>query len=415
MSNSATTRHQLSLDLGLAAGLLGALLAVFVVDYVIAAMSPAVLDLVFILDEGTELVESADAITRNWEAIVESFSKADAHVRVAIIPCPPDSTQIPRIAFTSDLKEFRHQLTRTETRPPNGYDPWRKTDCLDALEEAGRLEYRKEAARYVFLSTNTLHEDRNRLDRIAQIYETDGLKPIIQAHTADQKFYRPLYRHGGQFITLEGENRTEPQDASTKKKSDSDKVVEALGLAAMAKKPKDGAEPATLAGVKVEGKIALICDISGSMGLDFPPLVRELREKFPHDTPLILINGCHFDSPSGVTERPQPLGQRIIHGVDFIGDQHVYESRSTTEAILMAARVLRRDTVMFNNDLQDGGTEAAIRGFLETFQRSPFALSGRSLNCDAPQVLKDFIGLSGGEFKVDPISRTIGPAQNWVP
>ena len=71
---------------------------------------------------------------------------------------------------------------------------------------------------------------------------------------------------------------------------------------------------------------------------------------------------------------------------------------------------LGRRTVMFNNDLQDGGSERAIDAFEELYETHPFTLSGRSLNCDAPFRLKRFIKKSGGEFRVDPISRRIMPA-----
>ncbi len=68
---------------------------------------------------------------------------------------------------------------------------------------------------------------------------------------------------------------------------------------------------------------------------------------------------------------------------------------------------------MFNNDLQDGGSTKAIEAFEALWEKCPFTLSGRSLNCDAPQILKDFIQKTGGDFKVDPINRTVQPARSW--
>jgi hypothetical protein len=70
---------------------------------------------------------------------------------------------------------------------------------------------------------------------------------------------------------------------------------------------------------------------------------------------------------------------------------------------------------MFNNDLQDSGSKSAIAAFDTLWQQRNFTLAGRSLNCDAPEVLKEFIKKSGGDFKVDPISRVVQPARPWRP
>ncbi|MCA9124126.1 MAG: DUF4339 domain-containing protein [Planctomycetaceae bacterium] len=175
----------------------------------------------------------------------------------------------------------------------------------------------------------------------------------------------------------------------------------------------------TIGGVKVKGTIALVCDVSGSMAGDFPALVRELRRKFPRNTPLILIPGCNFAPPSPVAAEPQKLietGMSMPYvGAEFVNDQHVYYGVNTTEAVIFAVEKLHRRTVVFNNDLQDGGSESAIDAFEELRKRRPFTLSGRSLNCEAPPQLLKFIKASGGDFKVDTIGRTRMPAVQWYP
>lgn len=169
-------------------------------------------------------------------------------------------------------------------------------------------------------------------------------------------------------------------------------------------------------GVRVRGKIALVCDVSGSMAADFPILVRELREKFPKDTPLIIVPGCSFPPPNPGAQPPQKLvGQMPYMGNEFADDPHAYTCNSTTDAIIFAVEVLKRNTVMFNNDLQDGGSESAIDALEELRKKKKFALSGRSLNCDAPPRLLEFIKSSKGDFKVDPLSRTKSPAVAWYP
>ncbi len=169
-------------------------------------------------------------------------------------------------------------------------------------------------------------------------------------------------------------------------------------------------------GVKVKGKIALVCDVSGSMGTDFPILVRELRKKFPKDTPLIIVNGCHFAPPTPGGQPPQKLmGPMPYMGNEFANDPNAYTANNTTDAIIFAVEELRRNTVMFNNDLQDSGSESAIDAFEELWKEKKFTLSGRSLNCDAPPRLLEFIKKSKGEFKLDPLTRTKSPAQAWSP
>jgi GYF domain 2 len=176
-----------------------------------------------------------------------------------------------------------------------------------------------------------------------------------------------------------------------------------------------------LAGVKVKGSIALICDISGSMSQDFPPLVKELRQKFPKSTPLVLVEGCDFRPANPNAQPPQkitggyfpvmlPLGTEYL-----LDDPHVFLADSTTDAIIYAVKMWKRRTVMFNNDLQDGGSERSIYDFEVLRKKFKFTLSGRSLNCDAPVRLRQFINKSGGEFKVDTIGRTKMQAVQWAP
>jgi hypothetical protein len=126
------------------------------------------------------------------------------------------------------------------------------------------------------------------------------------------------------------------------------------------------------------------------------------------------------EAPAGLAGRfprgfPGYLGGTQVLGVDFEGDQHVYNASSTTDAIIFAVKELGRETVMFNSDLQDGGSLRAVEAFEELHLKRKFVLSGRSLNCDAPVPLAGFIKVSGGEFKLDPIGRTPQPAVQWQP
>jgi len=176
-----------------------------------------------------------------------------------------------------------------------------------------------------------------------------------------------------------------------------------------------GLTQSTMAGVKVYGSIALVCDVSGSMRGDLPSLIKELRSNFPHDTPLIFVHGCSFNRPMNQT--PTKGYYNYSNNLDLMGlvnDPHVYTSSNTTDAIIFAARELKRDTVMFNNDLQDSGTEEAIYAMEKVHKEFPFRLSGRSLERDAPDCLLEFIKRTGGDFVVDPIYRNKQPAMRWA-
>lgn len=178
-----------------------------------------------------------------------------------------------------------------------------------------------------------------------------------------------------------------------------------------------GSDVRDFLGVRVKGKIALVCDISGSMTSDFPILVRQLREKFPKDTPLILVEGCHF-GPAGSAPPPQKSNGPIPYmntGQPLENDPHTYYCSNTTDAIIFAVEELNRNTVMFNSDLQDGGSQKAIDDLERVRKKRKFVLSGRSLNCDAPERLLAFIKSSGGDFKVDTLTRTKMPAVPWGP
>lgn len=168
-------------------------------------------------------------------------------------------------------------------------------------------------------------------------------------------------------------------------------------------------------GVKVKGSIALVCDVSGSMSADFPILYRELRRSFPRSTPLIMVPGCHFGPPSPSAPAPQKGAAGYLTAPGIERDPHVYLASNTTDAIIYAVEKLRRRTVMFNNDLQDGGSMEAIEALNSLRRKRRFTLSGRSLNCNAPECLLKFIRRSGGDFKVDTISRAAAPARPWGP
>ena len=176
-----------------------------------------------------------------------------------------------------------------------------------------------------------------------------------------------------------------------------------------------GEEVREFLGVKVKGAIALVCDVSGSMHVDFPVLYQELRKKFRPSTPLILVNGCNFGPPNSAAPPPRKgIAGSFVPFTELARDPEVYVADNTTDAIIFAVKKLRRRTVMFNSDLQDGGSKSAIEAFKKLRRRVKFSLSGRSLNCDAPKCLLDFIKVSGGDFNVDTINRTKLPAIPWT-
>jgi len=393
-------------DIGLPVALFMALGVVFAIDAMIVAPKKP-LDVVFILDEGAGLAESAGDIKSNWiktsKQLAEGFD-----CRFAVVPGHAGSEQIPRIEFTADVEEFEKQLTAAEYSPSHPRNLWPDTDCLRILENLLPLKTREDAIPFVFLTTNSRVTDKDQLARIAAAYKKRGIRLMIQGNESDHDFYQPLYQNGGQYHSLAGKNMSQNTTAVDDKASQAVGTMLGSSRATSAKMP--GAEQ-LFAGVKVKGSLALVCDISGSMSRDFPPLIEELRAKFPPNTPLILVTGCSFYPPRNDPQVRDFSGTQS--GVDFSNDRYVYRCNSTTDAIVVAVTKFRRDTVMFNNDLQDGGSARALEALEELLEQRRFTLSGRSLNCDAPDPLKNFIEKSGGEFNLAVINRTPRPAVRW--
>ena len=331
-------------DIGLPIALVVVLVVVTVVDIATTEVYKPVIDVVFIMDEGAGFAESASQMKVNWGKVARSLTEQESDCRFAVLPCHENSEQIPRIALTSSVKKLKRRLRETVPESGELANEWPETDCLQGLEDVLDFKFREGAIPIVILATNSMLEDDDRLSKIAKKYKKRGITVMIQAHESEQDFFRPLYKNGGQFFTLAGENKTEPSEAKDDEEDQGNKAAAKVGslLSGGSNPGADGGPKVEklIAGVKVKGRIALICDISGSMG---------------------------------------------------------------------------RDTVMFNNDLQDGGSQKAIQAFETLWKRRAFTLSGRSLNCDAPNVLKGFIKKSGGDFKVDPIARTVLPARVWGP
>ncbi len=262
MRESAQPRRFLALDFGLPLGLFLAVIAVFAVDFVIGGAGGQTLDVVFMFDEAAGLSEFAGDMKTNWLTIANSLNTQGHDCRFAVIPCQPNSTQIPTIPWTAKTADLERKLTGTMSDSGQPYDPWPDTDFLQAVEDALKLDFRNDAVPMLFLTTNSIVEDEDRLLRLAQQCSDGGIKAIIQANPKDQDRFLPLYKHGGRFYSLTGENRTVETEIETQDESvNFGSLIASVGDGG----GDDLADVKLLVGVKVRGKIALVCDISGSM------------------------------------------------------------------------------------------------------------------------------------------------------
>jgi hypothetical protein len=311
-------RRQLALDVLVPTGLLLALWGVVALDNPLPVANSATvadkvrMDIVFILDEGVGLAESAEAIKQGWLKTAESFTGQNIDCRFAVIPCHPDSQQVPRIGWTTDVAKLKRELTKATSDLKTSADAWPVTDSLHALDEVLKLDFREHATARVYLATNKPVEDLDRLQQIAGKLEDRKIATIIQANSSDEDRFHALYKKDGQFYTLGGKKKVDnlkpleiPQKNTAQKRTSKPKsILDPTPVVIAPAAQQTPKTEQTLVGVKVRGKIALVCDISGSMKKDFPPLVEELRKNFPSDTPLILVQGCHFAAPNTDNQTP---------------------------------------------------------------------------------------------------------------
>jgi hypothetical protein len=440
MSHDQKSFIQFAFDTGFFLALIIALGTVLCVDSF--SPRPMSLDLVFILDEAGALGQFADKVKTSWEKLASSLSGDGYSCRFAAISCSLHEPAVPSIDWQLSAQDFSTALTTND--PDTLAASQQAADCLSALEIATKLQFRKDAIGIVILvtdnifphveesfwtrlqktvkhwvkvpyenrnlNTNSFESEQTQLSRIVAQLRKNNTRAVVSADASQRAFFYPLFERDGQFFSLAGENLT--GKVSSMGNLFSHNITSELKNI----RPAEG----ILKGIKVQGRLALVCDTSGSMSQDFPPLVKELRAKFPANTPLFLVEGCHFYPPgaseafytAAIDAEPERV-HGIESGVDFDDDKHVYRCVSTLDAIALAVKKFRCNTVILNNDMQDGGSQLAVSFLKSLHDASPFVLSVRSLNCDAPIELKQFIRATRGQFKLDVISRLPDPAIEW--
>ena len=202
---SQTKAFRWIIDLGLSSGLLLAVAAVVAIDRRQAPPPPPTssLDVVFLLDHGAQMQEMVAAMKANCLVKVDALRQDKLNCRFAVVPFGSGGKDnIPAIPLTADAEDFKRRLG--QPAPPEGAAP---ASCAEALEQALRMDFCNGSVVF-FLTTRTPCQRPESLAELGRRMNQRQIKAVIQAEAAEKDVYQPLYRDGGRFFTVSGEDLT---------------------------------------------------------------------------------------------------------------------------------------------------------------------------------------------------------------
>ena len=219
---SQTKAFRWIIDLGLSSGLLLAVAAVVAIDRRQAPPPPPTssLDVVFLLDQGTQMQEMVAAMKANCLVKVDGFQRDKLNCRFAVVPFGSGGENIPAIPLTADVEEFKRQLgqpAQADFTPP--------ASCAEALQQALKMDFRNGDVVF-FLTIRTPCQRPELLAELGCQMKQRKIKAVIQAEAAEKDVYLPLYRDDGQFFSVSGEDLTGP--ASDAEKTAANEVAGSL-------------------------------------------------------------------------------------------------------------------------------------------------------------------------------------------
>lgn len=187
------------IDIGLPVGLILALLVVLAFDRNV----PVTVDLVFILDQRTEMRDLIPGMKVNCLKKAEALKAGGANCRFAVIPFGAKRSRIPMVPLTEDVEKFKQSLrARSSDDAPEPAETGAK-----ALEQALGLNFRKDAQVLFFLISKSPCQNAGEMDAVAQQMKERGITSLVQADASEQDRCKPLYQNG-RFFSMEGEDLT---------------------------------------------------------------------------------------------------------------------------------------------------------------------------------------------------------------
>lgn len=195
MNTSQLARRRFVIDVGAVAGLLLAVVIVFAVDRSI----PAKIDLVFVLDQRSEMRDLISGMKSSCVEMAEGLKARDVDCRFAVIPFGLKRRRVPVIPFTDSDVVFKDRFVgRAVPEDPNA-----AASAVEALRRAMSLDFRKDAQVLFFLISNNPCEDATDVKGVAGQLAARGITTIVQSDAERKACWQDLYGHG-HFFSMDG-------------------------------------------------------------------------------------------------------------------------------------------------------------------------------------------------------------------
>ena len=194
-----------TIDLSLLGGLMLAVATVVVIDrrHTPPPHPTPSVDVVFLLDQGEQMQEMIAAMKAHCLVKVDALRQDKLNCRFAVVPFGSGGKDnIPAIPLTADAEDFKRRLG--QPAPPEGAAP---ASCAEALEQALGMDFCNGSVVF-FLTTRTPYQYPESLAELGRRMNERKIKAVIQAEAAEKNAYLPLYRDGGRFFSVSGEDLT---------------------------------------------------------------------------------------------------------------------------------------------------------------------------------------------------------------
>lgn len=160
-------------------------------------------DLVFILDQRPPMKDMVAGMAANCEELAESLAAGGQDCRFAVIPFGTNRNRIAAIPLTADLDDFKERLAI----PPDDEEPVAAASSVEALEQALRLDFRKDAQVLFYVISKQPCESAEEIQEVAERMQKHSIAAIVQADATEIDRCQPLYRNG-RFFSMEGADLT---------------------------------------------------------------------------------------------------------------------------------------------------------------------------------------------------------------
>lgn len=194
------------LDLAVAGGLLVAVLSVLAID----KPKPPAVDLVFILDQRPEMRDLIKGMKANCIDKAEGLRTTVADSRFAVIPFGKKRSQIPTVPLTSDLADFKTQLSGV--RKEGTSEP--AESAVEALRQALALDFRKDVPVLFFLISKAPFGTSDDIASLARELDEKKITAIVQSEATEKPICRALVLNG-RFYSMDGNDLTDAPAAGS--------------------------------------------------------------------------------------------------------------------------------------------------------------------------------------------------------